>query len=218
MKKPVLSILIPSVDVGEILDQITEVTSQSCAFGEKIEVITKLDKVSMAGFIQAEEAAKETGALALPMSNEGFDRDIGKLIKNANGQFLWLVSSNDRLDTKCLYRIMPLLESGDYDLVFLNSRTQGGEYEAITVESDLQLTGLGPVLRTVGTRMSLVTSIIFKNSSSEEVSKKYEKYSNSAIAFLVHPLSLIARGGMAYVVKEPLFTNFVKQLKHIESS
>jgi hypothetical protein len=212
MAHPLLSICIPSVSLDEIVFQLREIEKITASHRENIEILVKLDKSSDADIRKANQAAKNIGASLVGQTNEGFDNDIGHLINAAKGRYIWLVSSNDRPDEACLADIMPVLKKDEFELVFLNSRTSNGEDTAITVTSDLELNNLGPVLKVIGTRMSLITSIIFRNSDDQSIADMYRKYSMSAVAFLVYPFCLLANGGKTYVFSRAKFTNHVRAL------
>ena len=212
MPSTLLSICIPSVSHDELVQQLASIIKLRLNYHDKVEIIVKLDKSSKEDCTTIRKIAQENNVQYLEQTNLGFDRDVGQLIASAKGEYVWIVSSNDLLDEDILPNIIQHLQISKYDLLFLNSRTPNSRDAAIKINSDAVLTGLGATLRVIGTRMSLVTSIIFRNSNEKTVLSAYSKYSNSAIAFLVFPFSKLSAGGKTYVIAKPQFTNFVHEL------
>ena len=212
MSSYLLSICLPSVSSSEISEQLVAVSQLTIDYRDKIEILVKLDKSSVEECAKIKKLALQNGAKFIKQTNEGFDLDIGRLITSAQGEYVWIVSSNDLLDTDAIPNVLRHLTTNKYDLIFMNSRTPGSQNTAVSVNSDVSLSGLGQTLKLIGTRMSLITSIVFRNSRDEETLAAYKKYSQSAIAFLVFPFSRLSAGGETFVISMPQFTNFVHEL------
>jgi hypothetical protein len=210
MSSLVLSICIPSVNLSEISEQLASVVKLTHGYREQVEILVKLDKSSKAECITLKKLALQNDAKFLGQTNEGFDSDIGKLITSAQGEYVWILSSNDLLDEDAIPNVLKYLTTNKYDLIFLNSRTPNSQKLAVGINSDVVLNGLGHTLQLIGTRMSLVTSIVFRNTREKTTLAAYKKYSKSAVAFLVFPFSQLSSGGKTFVIAKPQFTNFVQ--------
>jgi hypothetical protein len=205
-----LSICIPSVSLSEISKQLASVVKLTLAYRDKVEILIKLDKSSEEDGATLKKLALQNSVKFIEQTNEGFDLDIGKLIASAQGEYIWIVSSNDLLDEDAIPNVLKYLTTNEYDLIFLNSRTPNSDNLAVSIASDAVLSDLGETLQLIGTRMSLVTSIVFRNSREKETLTAYKKYSKSAVAFLTFPFSQLSSGGKTFVIAKPQFTNFVQ--------
>ena len=212
MSSFLLSICIPSVNLSEISKQLASVVKLTLAYRDKVEILVKLDKSSEEDGATLKKLALQNSVKFIEQTNEGFDLDIGKLITSAHGEYVWILSSNDLLDEDAISNVLKYLTTNEYDLIFLNSRTPNSDNLAVAIASNVVLSGLGETLQLIGTRMSLVTSIVFRNSREKATLAAYEKYSYSAVAFLIFPFSWLSAGGKTFVIAKPQFTNFVHEL------
>ena len=153
--------------------------------------------------------------MLLPPANNGVDIAFEALLNNANGHYVWIVSSNDHLDPGCLDKIIPLLRQKKHVLFYLTSRTQDEKTISTSISNDIVLSGLGRVLNMIGTRMSLITSCIFYNTRDPKVVQDYKNFIGTAIAWMTYPCSQLGEKGTAYIFATPCFTNNVYHLgKH----
>ena len=214
-KKPLkLSICIPSVDADELINQLLILEASIRNFTFTCEVIVQYDTKFENRVSEVSESCSRLGYTLISPINKGLDASIHELLTHAKGEFIWVLSGNDSINSDTLNAIGKAFQTDDIGLIFLNAKTPDGLSTAINTTGDDGIVDFNTLLVTIGTRMSLITSLVFLNTFNETKSVLlYEKYCGSNIAFLTLPFFSLGRGRRAYIVRKPAFINNVVDLK-----
>lgn len=214
-EKPLkFSICIPSVDANELINQLSILETSIRNFAFTFEVIVQYDTKFENRVSEVSNFCNCLGYTLLPPINNGLDASIHELLTKANGEFIWVLSGNDSINADTLAAIGKAFQTDGIGLIFLNAKTPDGLTTAINTTGDDGIVDFNTLLLTIGTRMSLITSLVFLNTFNETKSiLLYEKYCGTNIAFLTLPFFSLERGRKAYIIREPAFINNVVNLK-----
>lgn len=214
-KKPLkLSICIPSINADELVNQLLVLEDSMRNFKFTFEVIVQYDTKFENEVFKVSESCGRLGYSLLSPINNGLDASIHALLTQASGEFIWVLSGNDSINADTLNAMGKAFQTDNIGLIFLNSKTPDGLFTAINTTGHDGISDFNTLLVTIGTRMSLITSLVFLNTFNESDSVLlYEKYCGTNIAFLTIPFFSLEKGRKAYVVRKPVFTNNVVDLK-----
>lgn len=119
-----LEICIPTWNRGLYLDLLLEDIAAFASAGDVY--VTIADNGSTDHTPEVVETLKDQGWLRCLRweENRGFDRNVQRLLDSAVGEYVWLVSDDDRLDVESCYGIIPMLKERP-DAIWVNIAVSG---------------------------------------------------------------------------------------------
>jgi glycosyltransferase involved in cell wall biosynthesis len=144
--------------------------------------------------------------------NIGSDANFVQCYNLARGEYVWIFGDDDVLIEGGLKRIMDILETGEYDMLYVSSRQFRNEY--VAPDPDCLSGRLKPfshcstfALR-VGTGLAFISGNILRKSRIEAVPHEdFGKFINSNLAHLSWTYTLLAQDPKCALVEDPLVAN-----------
>ncbi|HEY6838494.1 MAG TPA: glycosyltransferase family 2 protein, partial [Geobacteraceae bacterium] len=136
--------------------------------------------------------------------NQGFDRNILKVVEEAHGDYCWLMGDDDHLEAGALERLFPLLEEG-YGCIYVNAATYDREMTRCSGETirHFACADADEMLLSIASWLTFVSSICVRRAD-------FLAHLDSGLAHVgtgfahCYPLVGVIRRARNHIVREPL--------------
>lgn len=118
---PLLSISIPTYNRAACLKKLLTILYEQASGDPRVELIVS-DNASTDGTQKVAEHFLQMGMKFRYVRNEvnvGGDENVRRCYAIARGKYTWVFGDDDVLAPGALQRLLPILETSDYDLLFL---------------------------------------------------------------------------------------------------
>ncbi len=164
---PLLSIAIPTFNRGKYLAESLRALAPQLAGELRVELIIS-DNSSSDDTQTVVGSFLREGLSCRYIRNEsniGADANFLQCFREARGKYVWLLGDDDILVPGGLAKILPLLETGNYSLVYLNSYSFTSDYQAERMADRFgrfaqKFSDPKHFLRNVGTMIAFISSVI----------------------------------------------------------